>query len=157
MELNIWLFLLFFSAYFVDVKSNILDEMYKSIKTLEESVASNKNQMGILNKKIVAVDVKSNNILDKMYKSLKTLEESVASNKNQMEILNQKIVDVKSNNILDKMYKSLKTLEENAASNKNQMEILSQKIDGNILTVEEWKKEAKACNKCNGGSSGSAY
>merc|ERR1719334_290701 len=99
--------------------------------------------MGILNKKIVAVDVKSNNILDKMYKSLKTLEESVAYNKNQMEILNQKIVDVNSNNILDEMNKSLKTLEESVASNKNQMEILSQKIDGNILTVEEWKKDAK--------------
>ena len=157
MRLNIFMFLLISSTHFVDVESNIIEEMYKSLKNLEESVASNKNQMGILNKKIVAVDVKSNNILDKMYKSLKTLEESAAYNKNQMEILNQKIVDVKSNNILDEMYKSLKTLEENAASNKNQMEILSQKIDGKILTVEEWKKEAKACNKCNGGSSGSAY
>jgi len=49
MELNICLFLLFFSTHFIDVKShNILDEMDKTLKNLEESVAANKNQMEIL-------------------------------------------------------------------------------------------------------------
>jgi len=55
MEANVWLLLLLFSTHFVDVKSsNILEEMYKTLKNLEENVASNRNQMKILNQKIDA-------------------------------------------------------------------------------------------------------
>ena len=46
------MFLLISSTHFVDVESDIIEEMYKSLKNLEESVASNKNQMEIISQKI---------------------------------------------------------------------------------------------------------
>ena len=52
MRLNIFMFLLISSTHFVDVESDIIEEMYKSLKNLEESVASNKNQMEIISQKI---------------------------------------------------------------------------------------------------------
>ena len=52
MRLNIFMFLLISSTHFVDVESDIIEEMYKSLKNLEESAVSNKNQMEIISQKI---------------------------------------------------------------------------------------------------------
>ena len=42
------MFLLISSTHFVDVESDIIEEMYKSLKNLEESVASNNEHITIL-------------------------------------------------------------------------------------------------------------
>ena len=51
MELNIFMFFLISSTRIVDVKSDFMEEMYKTLKNLEKSVAS-KHQIEILSQKI---------------------------------------------------------------------------------------------------------
>ena len=51
MELNIFMFFLISSTYIVDVKSDFMEEMFKTLKNLEKSVAS-KDQIEILSQKI---------------------------------------------------------------------------------------------------------
>ena len=51
MEINIFMFFLISSTYIVDVKSDFMEEMFKTLKNLEKSVAS-KHQIEILSQKI---------------------------------------------------------------------------------------------------------